>query len=138
MKTILLLFTLLTSVINLPAQNTIVVTISNFDNNEGKAIIGLYSSKKDFLQKDYKSFFKEIIDKSVQVSFNDIPDGTYAVSVFHDEDSDDEFDMLFGFIPMEDYGNSNNVPPRFGPPKWEDAKFEIKEGEVKKINIKLM
>ncbi len=101
-------------------------------------MIGLYNSKADFLEREYKSFSMEIPDKQIKASFKDIPDGTYAVSVYHDEDNDNEFDMLMGFIPLEDYGNSNNIPPRYGPPAWEDAKFEVKNGEIVHINIKMM
>ncbi|WP_034258938.1 DUF2141 domain-containing protein [Aequorivita capsosiphonis] len=138
MKTIFTLILLFSTTLVLQAQNTIEVSISGFDNNIGKAIIGLYNTESDFLEKEYKSATSEIIKKHSTALFTDIPDGIYAVSVFHDEDNDNEFDMLFGFIPMEDYGNSNNVPPRFGPPKWDDAKFEIKGGEIKNINIKMM
>ncbi|CAM3379024.1 DUF2141 domain-containing protein [Aequorivita lipolytica] len=138
MKTLLILFSLIIGCISTQAQNTIEVSISNFENNEGKAMIGLYNLEVDFLKKEFKSFAKEITGKQVKVSFENIPDGTYAVSVFHDEDNDNEFDMFLGFIPSEDYGNSNNVSPRFGPPEWNDAKFEVKGGEIKKIKIEIM
>lgn len=138
MKALLTLILVIFTTFILTAQNTIEVSMTGFENNKGKAMIGLYNTKSDFLEKEYKSELSEIQNKKSKATFTDIPDGIYAVSVFHDEDDDNEFDILFGFIPMEDYGNSNNVPPRYGPPQWEDAKFEIKGGETKKIEIKMM
>lgn len=138
MKTILTIIIIFSTPFVLQAQNTVEVYISGFENNMGKAMIGLYNSENDFLKKEFKSALSEILNENATTMFTNLPDGKYAVSVFHDEDNDNEFDMLLGFIPQEDYGNSNNIPPRFGPPKWEDAKFEIKGGEVRKINIELM
>lgn len=137
MKTILLFLPLFLTAMVLNSQNTIEVYISGFENNTGKALIGLYNTENNFLKKEYKSASAEILKKHSKTSFTNVPDGIYAVSAFHDENNDNEFDMLFGFIPMEDYGNSNNVPARYGPPKWEDAKFEIKGGKTIKLEIKL-
>ncbi len=120
------------------AQNTIDVSITGFKSVKGKGMVGLYNVKADFLKNAFKSFSAKIVDGKVQVSFKNIPDGTYAISVYHDENDNNEFDRLFGMIPKEDYGNSNNVIPRFGPPKWEDAMFEIKNDSVTRIDIEMM
>ncbi len=138
MKTILTLVLIFSATMVLQAQNTIEVSISGFTNDKGKAMIGLYNSKNDFLENEYKYATPAILNKQSKVSFTGIPDGVYAISVFHDEDDDNEFDMFMGFIPREDYGNSNNVPPRFGPPEWSDAKFEVRGGEIKTIEIKIL
>lgn len=132
----ILLFLIFSIVVQ--SQNSIEVSISGFKNEKGKAMVGLYNTEADFLKTTFKSFAAKIFDGTVQVSFKDIPNGTYAISVYHDENDNDEFDRLFGMIPKEDYGNSNNIPPRFGPPKWEDARFEIKDDSVTQIDIKMM
>lgn len=41
-------------------------------------------------------------------------------------------------IPKENYGNLNNVPPKFGPPTWEDAKIEIEGERQVQIDIEIM
>lgn len=57
--------------------------------------------------------------------FDGLPAGTYAIAFIHDEDGDGEFDTgLFG-IPTEGYGASRNAHSSFGPPEWEDARFEF-------------
>ena len=45
-------------------------------------------------------------------------------------------DTNFLGIPKEDYGCSNNARGTLGPPKWKDAKFELK-GQDKVITISL-
>lgn len=137
MQTVLTYLALLLTTWFLGAQNSVAVTITGFDSNEGNAKIGLYNSKAHFLKSTFKSVTKPIRNGEVVITFEDIPEGTYAVSVFHDEDADNEFDMYFGFLPAEDYGNSNNVLNPFGPPKWEDAAFEIKEGKDITLEIKM-
>jgi len=51
-----------------------------------------------------------------------------AISVVHDEDGDGELDTNLLGIPKEGVGTSNNPKPRFGPPRYADAVFELQEG----------
>lgn len=119
------------------AQNTIEVSLTDFKNNKGTVRVGLYNTEGDFLDKTYKSLSSAIANKEAKVTFTDIPDGTYAISSFHDADDDGELKMFMGMIPSESYGCSNGARGYFGPPKWEDAKFEVKDGEVHKLEIEL-
>lgn len=137
MKILMTISLILFSTFILRGQNTIDVSITGFKNEKGKAMVGLYNSKSDFLRNTYKSFAAPIVDGNVQVSFKEIPDGVYAVSVYHDENDNDKLDRFMGMMPTEDYGNSNNVDPGFGPPKWEDAIFEIKDAGTTQLHIKL-
>ncbi len=121
----------------LNAQNKIEVEIINFDSDKGVAMVGLYNSESSFLEKEYKGEKAAISGKKVVVSFTNIPDGFYAISVFHDEDENGELTTNFLGIPKEAYGASNNAPGRFGPPKWKDAKFEVRNGQTVKQKISL-
>jgi uncharacterized protein (DUF2141 family) len=56
--------------------------------------------------------------------FPGIAPGTYAVSVYHDENSNDKLDTNFLGIPREGVGASNNARGHMGPPKFDSAKFE--------------
>lgn len=108
------------------------VKILQIENAKGQMLIGLYDSEESWLKKPAKGVFGKIIDGQSEANFTNIPVGTYAISVYHDADDDGELDTLLG-IPTEDTGRSNDAPARFGPPKWEDAKFEVKAGTVKQI-----
>ena len=135
MQTILTYFALLLTGLFLQAQNSIVVNITGFESNKGTVMVGLYNKEGDFLKEYHLSISSDINDNKANVTFKDIPDGVYAVSCYHDEDANGELNFIFGVYPTEDTGTSNNAPARFGPPKWEDAKFEIKDGEIKTFKI---
>ena len=120
----------------LNAQNTIELKIINFASDKGVAQIGLFNTETSFLDKVYKGKEVKIKDQKAVAIFTDIPDGTYAISVFHDKNEDEKLNTFLG-IPTENYAASNNAPSKFGPPKWKDAKFEVKNGENVKQKISL-
>ncbi|SDR88631.1 DUF2141 domain-containing protein [Gramella sp. MAR_2010_147] len=137
MKTLIITILMLVFSLISTAQNSVEITMTGFESNEGKAVFGLYSSKENWLEKTFKTLKTEIIEGEATIVFQDLPDGEYAISAFHDEDENGELDMFLGFYPAEDYATSNNAPAKFGPPNWKDAKFELKNGstEKQKINI---
>lgn len=68
------------------------------------------------------------VSASVQrVQFKDIPVGRYAVSVFHDENSNQKLDTLVG-IPKEGFGFSRNPVIRFGPPRFDKVTIQLPPG----------
>lgn len=132
-KLIIILILSIFSLLNLQAQETnrnIVVNVTNVSSNEGKIIIGLYDNEADFLKKSFEGKRTEIKDNSCTVTFANIPEGTYAISLFHDENGNGKIDTNFMHIPKEDYGCSNNARGFMGPPKWKDAKFELKDKTI--------
>ena len=135
MQTILTYFTLLLTGVFLQAQNTINVDISGFETDKGKARIGLFNEKETFLREANWKRFSEIKNYKATAIFTDIPDGIYAVSVYHDENDNEKLDLIMGMIPKEDTGTSNNPKAKMGPPKWEESIFELKEGHV--VNLKI-
>lgn len=136
-NSILILIVFLNGIFILNAQNTIEVEVTNFDSNKGKAFIGLYNAENAFLENEYKGEKVAIKNKKAVLTFKDIPDGTYAVSVFHDEDGNGKLTTNFLGIPKESYAASNNAKGTFGPPKWKNAKFEVRNGEHVKQKISL-
>ena len=114
----------------------IIVNISDIDNSKGKIMIGLYAYESNWLGTPEKALMGKIMDGKSTITFTNIPEGVYAISVFHDENDNNEIDMNFLGIPKEDNGCSNGAKGMFGPPKWEDAKFEVKNETIIQ-NIKL-
>ncbi len=116
-------------------QGSIELEITNAKSDDGQILIGLYSTENQWLGAPFMGKVGTISNGVSKVIFDAIPDGAYAISVFHDADSDGKLNTFLG-IPTESTGASNNAPANFGPPKWEDAKFEVK-GERVKQYIKL-
>ncbi|WP_265199571.1 DUF2141 domain-containing protein [Aureitalea sp. L0-47] len=137
MQTVLVYLMFLLTGMVMQAQNSVEVSLRDFKNDNGHVRVGLYNNADSFLDKAFLSVNSEITNKQAVVTFEDLPDGVYAISCYHDEDDNGELNMRFGMIPSEPYGTSNNARGFFGPPKWEDARFELKDGELRKLDINM-
>lgn len=113
----------------------ITVTVKGIDSNEGQIFLALYDNESDFLDKSFKGTKSKINNNQCVVTFENIPSGVYAVSIFHDANDNGKMDTNFMGIPKEDYGCSNDASGFMGPPKWSDAKFQLKDNTS--ITIKL-
>jgi uncharacterized protein (DUF2141 family) len=138
MKNIILTIAILfTQILSTNAQETcnLTVNIAGLNTNKGSLLVGVYSTKEDFLKKPFKSDVIKVVNKKSMVIFKDIPKGEYAVSFVHDENDNKKMDTNFIGIPKEDFGCSNNATGVMGPPKYEDAKFQLTKNKT--INIKI-
>jgi len=135
METVLTYVTFFLTSFFLQAQNTIEISMLGFDSNEGKAMIGLFIEEETFLRTPKMTLSSGIKNLKSEVVFKDIPDGIYAVSVYHDENDNDELDLIMGILPKEDNGTSNNPNTIMGPPKWQESIFEVKGGETVSLEI---
>ncbi len=58
------------------------------------------------------------------LSFADLPPGNYALSLFHDENSNAKLDTMLA-IPKEGFGFSRNPKIRFGAPAFNQVAFPV-------------
>lgn len=130
----LLTLVLLFSKVN--AQNvTLRVEISGYKSNKGKAYVAIYNSEKSFLKKPLLGKIEKIENNKAVVIFNNVMPGEYAVSSYHDENSNGKLDTNFMGIPKEDYAMSNNAKGFMSAPKYVDAKFTLNESKTIAIKI---
>ena len=61
---------------------------------------------------------------------NDLPFGTYAVTVHHDVNDNGEMERAWYGKPKEPTGASTNPTLKFGPPTFEKSKFEFTATEM--------
>ncbi|MFT4760943.1 MAG: hypothetical protein ACI9XO_001668 [Paraglaciecola sp.] len=118
-------------------QNTVTVQFSKIKPIQGKIYVGLYDSAGNFMKadKNFQNCITAVNGNKAECVLENIPNGKYAISVFHDENSNGELDTgMFG-IPKEGYGFSNNAKGVFGPPSFEDSSFEVKGNVVQKIDF---
>lgn len=113
------------------------LTISNIKHMEGELIIGLFNNGERFLEEGqaYLSISKKVTGDSEIVVFKNLPPGTYAVSMYHDKNSNGKCDRNFFGIPKEPYGFSNNFKPKFSAPTFEDCAFNLSSNESLTINL---
>ena len=111
------------------AQNPrgiIFVEVEGFKVEAGEICAMLYSGPDGFPFKPEKAFKTkriQVVGKKVQVVFTDIGYGTYALSVYHDENKNGKLDTIWFGPPSEGVGSSNNAKGFMGPPSFKDASF---------------
>ena len=119
------------------SAGNLLVKITNVAPKGGKIYVGLYT--KEYVFANFtKIFRREVVNadtKIVTLTFKDIPDGEYAISLFHDQNLNGKFDKNFLRIPKEGYAFSNNVRPAFRAAKFSEANFLLQNRE--KITIKM-
>jgi len=120
----------------LPTQTLV---ISNLDKIKGKLYIGWYNSADAFPEPS-RSVYRKIVEvenkESVEVPFENIPPGIYAVAVFLDKNGNGKIDKNILGIPKEKYGFSNNKYPLTRAATFTEAAFTIGEKELS-ISIRL-
>ncbi|TCD47440.1 DUF2141 domain-containing protein [Chlorobium sp. N1] len=109
------------------------VRISALSSTDGILGAALYSSKKGFPDKPDRAYMSKAMkleDGTPVFVFQNVPFGTYAVSILHDENGNGKMDKTFIGIPKEGFGVSNNPKIGYGPPSFKDARFELTGKEV--------
>ncbi|GIV39066.1 MAG: hypothetical protein KatS3mg033_0866 [Thermonema sp.] len=127
-----------------PAQNrgNLHIEITNLRNHRGHVLVSLFAEegKKGFPDEPAQAYRKAkvpIENLKAVVHFENLPHGTYAVAVLHDENDNGKMDKNFLGIPTEGFAFSNNVRPVFGPPSFHKAAFELNR-RSKTLLIKML
>jgi uncharacterized protein (DUF2141 family) len=108
------------------------VVVNNIKSKSGQIGFFLYNLADAFPSKTEKALisgFVKVAGNTMEYTFTNLAAGTYAVYVFHDEDIDKKLKTNFLGMPKEGVGVSNNAKGHFGPPKYNDAKFDFNKSE---------
>ena len=116
------------------------VKILDIRNSTGAVACALFESSEGFpteyLLSATNIMIIKIRDKQARCDFEDIPPGTYALSVVHDENMNGKLDMNWLRIPKEGYGFSNDAKALLGAPSFEAASFSY-DGQNLELTISL-
>ncbi len=127
-------------------QTTILkVSVEGLKSGEGAVVLTVFDKvhAKEFPVKPEVSVFQKYQALAGQVKTDilvpALPEGEYAVFVYHDENSDHKINTNLIGIPTEGYAASQGATNRFGPPKFNDAQFSISgpQASEKAISIKM-
>jgi len=134
-KLVLMTVCLLTVYGHVYAQgnNKIIVKVDRINSADGTINVALFNSEKDFLNKAFMSKVKKANTGELEFEFEDVPNGEYTISIYHDENENGELDKNFIGIPDEPYGVSREGRSMFGPPNYDDAKFILANENAKLI-----
>lgn len=115
------------------------VGFTGLESQKGHILYLLFATEEGFPNEASRSLRQgsiEAKDAEKGLTFNDLPPGRYALSVFHDENDNDKLDTNFLGLPKEDFGFSQNPAIYFGPPSFERSAFEVKGSSELMIKLR--
>lgn len=118
-------------------KGNIKVFVDGFKSDKGFAKIGLCNSAEIFKNSEETAVIStttRIIQGKAEYLFEGVHFGTYAVTVYHDENGNGKLDKGAFGKPLELYGFSNNVRELFKRPAYEKAAFTLDKAEIT-INV---
>ncbi len=101
--------------------------VLNIRNSTGTVACALFESEAGFpieyLHSATNIMVIKIRKSQARCDFEDIPPGTYALAVIHDENMNGILDTGFLGVPTEGYGFSNDATALLGAPSFSAASF---------------
>lgn len=119
------------------AQHNIEVKIERVPSSDGNINVALYNTDSSFLNTE-SAFYSMSVDATegtTTLVMSDIPEGTYAIALYHDEDANNELKTNWLGIPKEKVAFSNAKMKTFGPPKYKECSFEVAKDVQLKISL---
>ena len=118
---------------------SLTVDVSELRNSEGIVQFALYNREDAFPDEHYKKYFKKltgnIINGASTVTFENLPEGKYAVNILHDENNDGKIKKGI-ILPKEGIGFSNYKSIGFSNrPKFSKASFSVLNDKKIKVSI---
>ena len=91
------------------AQN-LTLEVRGIEKVEGHLYVAIYNSEETFMKKPLTAFRIDVKDKVLSIPCQGLPAGTYAISLFQDENGNAKLDTAAFGIPTEKFGFSNVRP----------------------------
>ena len=115
------------------------IEVDGLRNSNGIVLFALYNRDDSFPDEHYKKCIKKltckIIEESSTVTFESLPEGKYAISILHDENSDSKINRGL-ILPKEGIGFSNYESIGFSNrPAFQKASFNLNSDMKLKVKI---
>lgn len=117
-----------------PELAALKISVSHLRNRSGLLRLALFRTAEGYPEDNtraYRTLSVGVCGDACEVSLPQVPAGTWALAVLHDENSNGKLDRNFLGIPVEGVGASNAAASRLGPPKFEDARFVVGTDDVR-------
>lgn len=103
------------------------IVVTGLKNTDGQLMISISKGKEGFPHNNYfkQLYISDFTSPRFNLTFKDIPNGNYAVSLLHDEDSNGKMNRNLIRIPKEGFAFSRNYKVLLRAPKYEEANFDI-------------
>lgn len=126
-----------------PQETTLTVSVTGLRSTKGHVVYSVFSGPDGFPDKGEKAIATGQCaispEKTALFTVPKLAPGVYAVTLFHDENSNGKLDAKAFGIPKEGFGFSRDPKIRVGPPRFKDASFAITgAGAERTLTIKLV
>lgn len=132
LMTVILAFASVLNSQNIEEKGTIIVNVDGIKNNRGGLGVLIFNQSSGFpsdKREAYRVYHSTLSALSYNVEFKDIEFGTYAVTVFHDENLNRQLDTNWLGMPREGVGVSGEVKGFFGP-RFKHSLFSVDKSSV--------
>jgi uncharacterized protein (DUF2141 family) len=115
-------------------SQTLNLEVRGFEKISGVLFIGFYNSSDTFLKKSVFGMKLNVSDKNMTIPCTGLAAGTYAISLYQDENGNNTLDKGAFGIPQEKYGFSNSTNA-YGPPSFDKSKFGFRKDTTVIIDL---
>lgn len=113
------------------------IDVTGIETGDGYIFIAIYAKPEDFLSETmFKGLRIPVQNRKVLKTTLELPQGSYAMAVFHDENSDGVMNRNFFQVPTEPYGFSNKARAILNPPRWDEAAISLNSHKTEVISLK--
>jgi uncharacterized protein (DUF2141 family) len=121
------------------AQGSVTVHVKPVQDAKGEISVALYRKPSDFPHpvRVYVAQTPKAVKGTNIIRFTNLPAGNYAAAAYHDENGNKKLDKNIFGAPTEPYGFSNDARRLMSAPSFDEARFEIRDNEVKEISIQI-
>lgn len=114
------------------AKPNLEVTFQELRNSTGQVCLSLYSGPKGFPKGGTDSDLLSskctpITNGKATLAFGDLKPGKYAITAFHDANSDGKMNKNSFGMPEEGFGFSNNPEIGFSAPSFNETEFQVSD-----------
>lgn len=109
------------------SQHNLSLDIAGVKSDDGNVCFALYTDETSFLKFDkvFKSGSQKAVKGNNRIEIKDLPEGNYAVAIFHDSNGNKNLDTNMFGIPKEPIAFSKGKMKMFGPPKFRECAFPL-------------
>lgn len=115
------------SVASFASAANVSVVVKNVASSAG-VVRGTLCDKETFLKTCALTASEKANADTATLVFKNVPPGKYAFNAYHDENDNKKMNRNWIGIPTEGYAFSRDAKGRRGPPAFEEAAFDVKDG----------
>lgn len=119
------------TVVSHAREGVLSVWVEGVNGEKGILQVAVFNREDAFLEKPFRTKKVAATKDGIDLIFEDLPEGSYAIAVYLDENKNGKLDKNFIGFPKELYGFSNNAKGSIlGPPSFQQAKFELSGADL--------